>query len=794
MTKMNIFQKISIISVFCLILSAVPFLPQAMEDEGEETAPYSRLEADPNISALQEAFMSPSQYDDYGKPVSFMFDPNKHKSLALRNVCEGESDRVTQSLNRGFASGDYRGLASGDEIGIIFLNLNKCIERYNLSSSTGAFLKEPQKTYVESARVAFQQYFDPEETAVYPDNVLHLNEWFENYKSYEKNCSHWTTATAEGSSPLGLNIQKLEKLNQHSCFSRLRELKRSLELPVMTNFFALFENSCQSRQQQCVGNLKKLAGLNKQERQTASNMPESEKSLFEVCSDGLRQTQTCCAGAKACPLMDGGERGVQARYQSNLQSGAQRHGANLCQAQNLTEMTNDYMGLTEKLCVDSVNKCSETCDQKLAEFKREFLSCFFAPDFARQASDHLPENNSCNSEIAKILKAYNDRVKPGKRFLSLASESKDIQDCRSALTAFEKRWNDGSYRASVGQEMTGLCQNYARANPSLFNNQPSVQVKGRGLASNRTAAGGNLINTNSGRLNSGNVLDHPPVEAETKSSNANTSGAFPFGEATQSESSTASVKGYRISSLQEKINKRGPERKPRVYTPQALRNHLAYLKERSGFDPIEKRTETREEYPKLDCIGFCDYDLYGDGDELRSEVMEAAKIPIYDPEEPQWRGDYFDRPATALERGHLFNQRDRARRRSNLRKWRKEKREEEELNKLLGIDTHPVTFMGPSTATEEQKRITMESYKRKILRDQELLAITCLELLDSGKGVRCNNEMTVEEERAVFTQQLQDIREHKDPFYSQRGKGLPLSWEEVLFRPENNRPVNKPRK
>ena len=221
---------------------------------------------------------------------------------------------------------------------------------------------------------------------------------------------------------------------------------------------------------------------------------------------------------------------------------------------------------------------------------------------------------------------------------------------------------------------------------------------------------------------------------------------------------------------------------------------MAYLKERSGFDPIEKRTETREEYPKLDCIGFCDYDLYGDGDELRSEVMEAAKIPIYDPEEPQWRGDYFDRPATALERGHLFNQRDRARRRSNLRKWRKEKREEEELNKLLGIDTHPVTFMGPSTATEEQKRITMESYKRKILRDQELLAITCLELLDSGKGVRCNNEMTVEEERAVFTQQLQDIREHKDPYRSQRGKGLPLSWEEVLFRPENNKPVNKPRK
>ena len=783
---MDIFRKISTVSALCLILSilSLPFAYGDGYEEEEEfirdTAQreYRRQESDPNLSALQQAFMVSSG------ATTFTFSHNNSASQALRKVCEQEYDRFANNLNIGFSGGQGQ---TQELIRVVSQDLKSCVEQYSLSSGYSALsLSIDKKAYIKRAKEVFKEHFYS--NVSYPANVINLNSWLEDYAAFERTCDMVVSQREGSQQGIRFLIGKLEALHQNHCPTLLSNLKQGLERQngTLQEFFVVAGGECEARQRQCVGELRKMAGLNKQQRQTASfnELPESEKSLFEICYEGLNESQTCCAGSKACPSINKGE--IQARYQSSLSNGAQRHGARLCQAQNLTEMTNDYMALIEKTCVDSVNKCSETCDEKLTEFKDEFLNCFFAPKFATEATTHLTH---CKSEVAQILKAYNDRVRPGHQLLTFASKSEDIQDCRAPLTVFEQRQNSASYQASMGQEMTGVCQEYAQANPSLFK-APATQSpqNNRGIASAGTSSTGSTATFNRMRNNGESLSSQQQAETVAKPTSRSTrAGAF-------SEGVTAGVTGRqnsaasRSASGQQDLGSKRSTRKAEVRrTPEEWREYLVRLRKEEGFDPIKTREEARNSWMKKkahDCLGICNDDLYGEDALLKPEVMAAAKIPFYDEEDSNYRGSYFDGGEPWW---NVKSRMDRYRRRDGLRAKDREAREKDRARaKELGnYEDWAVSPQGPPTLKGVLS--AGQSHARLALRRYELMAITCLDLLEnSGAGFGCHKEWPPEKERAHYHQMLRDIRDHQDPFYSLRGLGHDLIWEENMFREGNN--------
>ena len=785
MIKMDIFQRISIISVFCLILSTLPFLSQARRPSSQQDTAqekYRWQESDPNLLVLQQAFMASSGYETQAGGATFTFSQNTAASQALRNVCKEEYNNIANNLNRGFSGG-----RQGQELirGIVSQYLGTCIMRYNLSSSANTLsLNRDQRTHIEKATAVFKKYFY--NNVNYPANVLNLNSWLEDYEMFKINCSRLIGSTPPGESQINLlssNIQILVALHQNHCPTLLSNLKKSLETAngTLQEFFALAGGeACEARQRQCVGELRKMAGLDKRQRQTASlnELPESEKSLFEFCQEGFRETQDCCTGSDACPLMDKGQ--IYARYQSSLNNGAQRHGAKLCQAQNLTEMTNDYMALTEDLCVDSSNKCTETCNEKLNQFKQAFLDCFFAPDFIKEARVHLEEK--CKTQMTEILTSYKQGTL-NRQMLSFESKSEeDIKDCGAPLTALKQRQNSASYQASAGQEMAGVCQEYAQANPSLFKTA-SVKSSVPSPVQTPTANNRGLASAaNSSRMTKdGESLSSQPVETEPKPANKSVKAISPLGWKVMSDNSIV----FEKPSPKDEAKEWGIPDPVVNKTPQEWRDHLIYLRETEGLDPIAERARAQKAGHNEDCNGSCDADLYGRDGRIREEAMKAAKIPVFDPENPLWRGDYFDNPANVVNKGHIFQQRDRLRRRSNLRKWReREKREEELLKQLQRGQESPQVVDGP--ATKEGILASAQGHARMTLRKHEILTITCLDFLRKGNG-RCHSEeWSIDEEIEFFERKLRDIREHKDPYYSWRGTGVPMPDDEILFRPGHN--------
>ena len=181
----------------------------------------------------------------------------------------------------------------------------------------------------------------------------------------------------------------------------------------------------------------------------------------------------------------------------------------------------------------------------------------------------------------------------------------------------------------------------------------------------------------------------------------------------------------------------------------------------------------------MDCAGLCHEDLYDEDHKFKRELMEATNMPVWDKYDPNYRGDYFDSPSNFIVRAI----KSRSKRKKRLRdEWMR--REDEKQKKRLFGPRVVLRNDGPpyGKPTEEQKRIMRESYKRMLLREYELFAMSCLEMLEKpGAEFGCWKGHPAEEERAFYTQQLEDIRVRKDPFYSWRGKGYPKPRDDIWF-------------
>ena len=110
-------------------------------------------------------------------------------------------------------------------------------------------------------------------------------------------------------------------------------------------------------------------------------------------------------------------------------------------------------------------------------------------------------------------------------------------------------------------------------------------------------------------------------------------------------------------------------------------------------------------------------------------------------------------------------------------------KEEEEWQRLYGSQESPQVVDDP--LTKEGLLASAQGHARMTLREHEILTITCLDLLKKDEG-RCYTEWPPYKERDFLELKLKDIRKHKDPYYSWRGKGLPMPDDEILFRPGHN--------
>ena len=165
------------------------------------------------------------------------------------------------------------------------------------------------------------------------------------------------------------------------------------------HFIKTFNNDIFKRFKQLPGQCKDTSGcVGEIQKQLEPPYPkENEGNLFNQCKKEIDKAYTDCFG----------EASKRDELQEALHLIDHKSPA-VCEENRLAKARE-----AQQKCIQAINKCMKECDNTITSFKKEFLQCFFLPNFDPHSYKtlHGAEINNCSNKIEELEKNFQIQAK-----------------------------------------------------------------------------------------------------------------------------------------------------------------------------------------------------------------------------------------------------------------------------------------------------------------------------------------------------------------------------------------------
>ena len=327
---------------------------------------------------------------------SNQFDPIKKASKGFKNECSSSYHSFSQNINN------------------YYVYLNRA-EKKDRTREAEAYIKQAAIHCTKQIYGAYSSLRDRMEgvslkykkrleeltrffTTLHTETkvVSNLQGLFNEWDDFNKRCMKEMNKNLEDDhSSVFIDYTKigslLEKLSDNNCHERRVEIFKKVEGEVFKDFAdkpSQCENPSFKNQNRCIYELRQTVGLEK----------ANEGTTPFPCSEDLNKTLECCNSPGECKYFPE----AWESYKSILSS-ASSGDEKICQADGsqVRNAKSRFQKQTLKICEESVQRCIATCKEDLNNFKKDFLNCFFIPDFSDK-SYSLHSNNACKEQMQQI--------------------------------------------------------------------------------------------------------------------------------------------------------------------------------------------------------------------------------------------------------------------------------------------------------------------------------------------------------------------------------------------------------
>ena len=329
-----------------------------------------------------------------------IFDPGKNASQSFKKEClnqYGDFSNGITAYYRHFnqASGGHTQIEPsirmsisncGQNIYTVYSRLNK-----NLALASANYRKS-----LGDLKIIFKNPPSSQEV----EGVRHLIELFTKSVEFDSSCKTVFDRYLAGDiSSVSVNNDEigslLEELHNRGCYEKRIYLDKLVNDPLFKDFIDK-PNQCGVSAQKCVYELRQAVGLER----------SNENNPFP-CSEDLNQTSECCISPGECKYSSK----ARDEYKAILKSAGGSSGEEgICHTEDeraKISVRKKFEKKTQEICKESADKCQKC--QKLAEFREDFLNCFFLPNFDSYRKLH--SNNKCNQQIVDIENKFNQTAK-----------------------------------------------------------------------------------------------------------------------------------------------------------------------------------------------------------------------------------------------------------------------------------------------------------------------------------------------------------------------------------------------
>ena len=214
--------------------------------------------------------------------------------------------------------------------------------------------------------------------------------------------------------------QYFEKtINNKSCYAKRQELMKLATGPNFQKFINL-PGQCKRSNENNYNPLKSASEdcknmINKLEPKYTTEDNKNTNNLFYKCNEYVSTAYTECFG----------EEGKRNDLQEILYLIDQKS-PSVCDDNKI-----DRSQRALESCLTAVKKCTDACHTQIEDFKKDFLQCFFLPDFKLNSYTTLHRHNTCKDRIEKLRNSFINQAKEApfkvenSRFDTLDSPSKN---------------------------------------------------------------------------------------------------------------------------------------------------------------------------------------------------------------------------------------------------------------------------------------------------------------------------------------------------------------------------------
>ena len=358
---------------------------------------------DHQTTVEQEVFFKDSVRPHFTNGQSF--DSSRDASRAFQDECPDPYNSFGDHIDRyydtmgNYEAEDYSSADNKDNISEIEKLTEKCkgsiYEEYTTLENK---IDEGVSVIGFSSPNAILSIFNSVRVNV-PKEVEDLREFFKEWKVFISQCLYQIRDKENDASNFGeFNFGDiLEELHQNGCNQKKEEIKR---LKSIFDKFIKTPSRCERPANTCVANLRKDVGL--------KSLAQGKLSLLGFISENTSVTNDCCLVTYECLHVPDAKR----KHDAILQSIGGSKSKNICQSgsperNGALQRIGDEIS---KTCRTSADTCLDKVQTAMDDFRKDFLKCFFLPDFSPSAYE-LHARNECGKRITEIKGKFEKTAK-----------------------------------------------------------------------------------------------------------------------------------------------------------------------------------------------------------------------------------------------------------------------------------------------------------------------------------------------------------------------------------------------